>query len=115
MQNLKKAICYLFSLVYGVLAAYWFPVALLIAFNFTKGIANNPDGEIAIPFGILLGLFLLAGAVIFCICIIRAKLLRNAEKWICLALFALSIMVGTFFVLYVWEEFFYCLTWHINH
>ncbi len=115
MRTIKKSIYYVIGLVYGAFAAYWFPTMLLIAFNYTKGIANNPDGDFARPIGIVLGLLLLVGLFIFGRSVIKTRLLRKTEKWICFSVFALSIIIGTVPVLYVWEEFFYCLTWYLNH
>lgn len=88
---------------------------LLIAFNYTKGIANNPDGDVTRPIGIVVGLLLLVGIFFFVRSIIKTRLLRTAEKWICFSVLFLSMIVGTVPVLYVWDEFFYCLTWHVNH
>lgn len=52
MRNLKGKLCLsLINVVSGFLIFFFSPVALSLAFNTTKGAGNNPDGELFIPFG----------------------------------------------------------------
>ena len=56
----KRALYYVVSIVCVFFSFYLLPGFLLIAFNYGKGIQNNEDGIMFIPFGfILLGLTIL--------------------------------------------------------
>lgn len=51
MKNIVK---YLFNLLFGFITTKYFPSILALALNRTHGVGNNPDGEMFVPFGIIL-------------------------------------------------------------
>ena len=115
MAKVKKALYFAFALFFGGFAAYYYPAALIVAFNFTHGIANNPDGDIVRPLGVLFAFFLIVVAFFFCRQVIQTETLKKTGKWVCFSVLCFTAIVGTVLSLYAWKEFFYCISWHITH
>lgn len=115
MKYVKAALRSLLILVYGYLASYYFSGFLNVAFNFSKGIANNPDGVITVPIGILIVLVILLVNVLLVRYIFKSTGMSKIEKWVNIVLFALATAIGTYLTLYSWNTFFSCLLWHLTH
>ena len=98
MNTLKFALKTTVRIVYGGISGFVTPLLLLVSFNFMHGVANNPDGETLVPFGIL-GLLVIAlvdiGNVLRTV---LSQSMTRAQKWIAFSLFLLAKLIGLSFV-----------------
>lgn len=115
MKNVKTVLRSLLILVYGTLVACYFPAFLNMAFNFSKGIANNPDGVITAPIGALIVLGILLVDVLLIRHTIKSPGMSKKEKWVNIVLFMLATAIGTYLTLYSWNTFFSCFLWLLAH
>lgn len=98
MNTLKFALKTVVQIVYGGVSGFVTPLLLLVSFNFMHGVANNPDGETFVPFGII---SLLVIALVDIGIILRTVLSQSktrTQKWLTLSLFILAKLVGLSFV-----------------
>ncbi len=114
MTYIKKILKHIIRMLYFFFSSYSLPLFLTIAFNYTKGIANNPDGELLIPFGII-GVLII---IIIDILIIRSHLINvdntKNERIIVLSLSFVSIIIGVLLPVEVWNNFFKCFVFYLN-
>lgn len=114
MTYIKKIWKYVIMALYFFFSGYSLPWLLTAAFNYSKGIANNPDGEGLMPFGII-GVLII---IIIDILIIRSHS-RNIdntkkEKIILLSLSFISIIIGILLPIEIWNNFFKCFAFYFT-
>jgi len=89
-------------------AAYNMPLFLLIAFNYGKGIQNNEDGILFIPFGFLLA----AIAVFLGVMLVRNAWKKNRDdfrgKWAVIGVVAGILVLAVVMSHSTWEAFWTC-------
>ena len=100
---MKKMLYELFRLAAHFFSFCCLPLVLLITFNYTKGIANNEDGILFIPFGIHLLISLIALNVVL---LRKRRAGQNRLFWLILGVTAALALCLTF---PMWEDFFRCL------
>ena len=110
MVKVKNFFKIIACLAYTFLSSYVFPTLLIIAFNFSHGIANNPDGELLMPFGAVSIL-----TILFIDFLIKRKTVisndkTKAEKLFIILLFLfVKLIVSISIPRYVWNNFFHYL------
>ena len=114
MIFVKKILKHIITMLYFFFSSFSLPVLLTIAFNYTKGIANNPDGVLLIPFGIIGTLTV----IVIDILIVRSYLTNvnntKTKKNIILTLSFVLILTGILLPVDVWNNFFKCLLFYLN-
>ncbi len=94
MNTLTFTLKTIAHIVYGGISGFVTPLLLLVSFNFMHGVANNPDGEALVPFGVF-GLLVIALVDIWIV--LRTVLSQSktrTQKWLMLSLFVLAKLVG---------------------
>lgn len=116
---MKKKVCFLLrsagSFLYFFVSSFVMPIIFLGAFNYSKGIAGNEDGIFLMPFYWLVLLGILALSVFLIIRLFRTTEVGIKIKIIILALYLLAVIVASAICLSLWEEFFRCFVWYIEH
>ena len=102
---MRKVFSEILRLAVHFVSLYLLPLVLMISFNYTKGIANNEDGILFIPFGFLF----LAGLLILNAVLLRKGRKRHCKQkylfWLGLGAVAALALCLTFSM---WEDFFHC-------
>ncbi len=93
-QNLLKGLKYLVCLTYSFISAMYTAGFLNLAFHFSHGIANNPDGVVGIPIGVLALLAFIAIDIVIVVKIVKSKAMVKPEKILFLWLFLLEKFLG---------------------
>lgn len=105
---LKHILYYIVSAAYISSSTYFMPLFFLLAFNYGKGIQNNEDGIIFIPFGFLL----IVLSVLIDVLLVRKALKMNRDHRRNKLLIA-TVLIVIFIVSFIlnfstWETFFEC-------
>ena len=115
MSKAKFFLKYLLLLVYAGLSSLYTPSNLNIAFNFSHGIANNPDGIISVPIGIAIILTILTIDVLIVVKTAKSKNISKLKK----VFFILSFIIIKIICLTLdqngWRNFIYCLEFKLTH
>ncbi len=105
MRKLKIILKTLLFMVYGFFSGLSTPYLLMVAFNFTHGIANNPDGEVCIPIGIAILLTILIIDILIIVKTVRSRSLTKFEKVVIISLFVIVKFVGLMVLQDEWRDF----------
>ena len=97
--------------IYGFFSACYTPSFLNVTFNFTHGIANNPDGAIFILFGIIIILSILAIDISIIVKNIKSYTMSKTEKVVTIFLFVLIKFIGLMVDKDGWRNFIHCFEW----
>lgn len=111
MKKVKFILKNLLFIAYGFFCAYLTPSLLNTAFNFTKGISNNPEGAIFVPFGIIMLVAILAIDILIIIKTIKSKNMTVAEKVITITIFIVAKVIGLTLDKNGWNNFVKCFKW----
>lgn len=111
MNKLKAVLTNLFFTVYSFFSGFFIPILLNITFNFTKGICNNPEGVIFIPFGIVALLAILVIDLLIIVKTVKSKNMTVIEKVITITLFAVAKVTGLALNQNEWKIFVQCFKW----
>lgn len=95
--------------IYGFISGLYLPSILSVAFNYTHGPVNNPDGEIFIPVGILILLTILVIDVLVIIRTIKSEKMTKHEKIITILVFISAKFIGLTQDQEGWRNFIYSL------
>ena len=116
MSKCKFCVKLLLYIIYGGSSAFYTPTFLLMSFNFMHGIANNPDGEVLVPFGVFVLLFILIIDILIIAKTIMSKNMTIFEKTITISLFVIAIIVGSLLLeKNDWNFFLECFQWKLAH
>jgi len=105
----------LFIVVYGGFSGVYTPVLLSFAFNFSHGIAYNPDGRLFMPFAIALLLAILTVDILIIVKTIKSNTMTRFEKILTILLFVTVKTIGLMVDQDGWRNFLHCFSWHINN
>lgn len=111
MYVLKNVLC----IVYGGISGYITPWFLLLAFNFTDGIQNNPEGEWFVPFGVLVLVMLLMIDVWLVLRITMSKSTSKRQKALGLFLYVIAKAGGILAEQLSLQLFIECMKWKFEH
>jgi len=95
--------------VYAFFSSYFTPSILSVTFNFTHGVANNPDGELLVPIGIITIFAILIIDLLFIVKTIKSNNMTKVEKILTIALFVAAKMIGLMVDQDGWRNVFTCL------
>lgn len=115
MYKIKEALCCILSVIYGFIFSYISPVILIFAFNFSKGIADNPDGEVVMPIAWLIFALLILGGFWLLKIDLRVFKKKQISLIFILAAFLIMLLIGVILSYTVWQELFRCLSWKMTH
>ena len=82
MHKLKNILKYLLCMIYGIFSGIYTPAIISLAFNFMKGVGNNPEGTMFIPFGIAILLAIVAIDIAIIVKTIKSKNLLKREGFL---------------------------------
>ena len=102
-------------IVYGGISGYITPWFLLLAFNFTDGIQNNPEGEWFVPFGVLVLVMLLMIDVWLALRITMSKSTSKRQKALRLFLYVIAKAGGILAEQLGLRLFIECILWKLEH
>lgn len=111
MNNFKLILKNILFIAYGFFSGYFTPCLLDTAFNFTKGICNNPEGAIFVPFGIVALLAILTIDILIIVKTIKSKNMTTPQKVITVSLFVVAKIVGLMQDQNGWKNFVDCFKW----
>lgn len=111
MHKLKTILKYLLCMSYGVFSSIYTPSFLSVAFNFTHGAANNPDGELSIPIGIVILLTIITIDILIIVKTIKSSGMTKFEKVLTISLFVIVKIIGLIVDQDGWKNFMHCFKW----
>ncbi|MBR2861249.1 MAG: hypothetical protein IKB86_05375 [Clostridia bacterium] len=111
MHKLKKLLKTILYTAYGFFSALYTPSFLSVAFNFTHGAANNPDGELSIPIGIVILLTIIAIDILIIAKTIKSSGMTKFEKVLTILLFVIVKIIGLMVDQDGWKNFIHCFKW----
>ena len=114
MHKLKVLLKNLLYALYGYFSACYTPVFLGLAFNFTDGVQNNPEGAMFIPVGIIILLAVLIIDVLIVVKTIRSDDMTKLEKTLTILAFAVIKIIGLTVDRDGWRNFLHCLSRHLE-
>ncbi len=109
---IKRILFYVTSALYLFVSTFLLPEWFIWAFNYSKGIANNQDGIIFIPFGFVM----IVLTILIDVLIVKKAIKINKQN----ALGVTIIIVGLMIIIVVptvincssWKNFFECLEFY---
>ena len=96
---------------YGFFSALYTPSFLSVAFNFTHGAANNPDGELSIPIDIVILLTILMIDILIIVKTIKLTSITKLEKTLIISFFVIVKIIGLMMDQNGWRNFIHCFKW----
>ncbi len=111
MHKLKIILKNLLYIVFAFFSAYYIPSILSVAFNFTHGTANNPDGEVFVPIGIIILLTILMIDILLIVKTIKSNNMTKHKKVLTISIFVIVKIIGLMVDQDGWKNFLYCLKW----
>ena len=111
MSKIRFFIKSLLLIVYGGFSSIYMPSFLNVVFNFTHGVANNPDGTISIPFGIIILLVILTIDILIILKTFKSNNMTKLEKAIIFLLFITIKFIGLTVDKNGWSNFIDCFKW----
>ncbi len=105
MCKLKIILKTLLCMAHGFFSGLSTPYLLMVAFNFTHGIANNPDGQLSIPIGVAILLTILIIDILIIVKAVRSRSLTKFEKVVIISLFVIVKFVGLMWDQDGWRHF----------
>ena len=111
MHKLKIILKYLLCVVYGVFYGIYTPVIISFAFNFMKGVGNNPEGTIFVPFGIVILLSVIVIDIAIIVKTIKSDNMTRLEKVLAVSLFVIAKFIGLMVDQDGWRNVIHCLEW----
>lgn len=111
MHKLKTIVKNFLYTVYGFFSAYYTASFLSVAFNFTHGAANNPDGELSIPIGIVILLTIITIDILIIVKTIKSSSMKKFEKVLTISLFVIVKITGLIVDQDGWRNFIHCFKW----
>lgn len=111
MCKLKNLLKILLCIVYGFFSAYYTAAFLNVAFNFTHGAANNPDGTLSIPIGIVILLAILMIDIVIIVKTLKSSNMSKLEKALTISLFVVVKTIGLMMDQNGWKNFIHCFKW----
>lgn len=116
MSKLKLCLKNVLYILYGGLSAFYTPTFLLISFNLMHGIANNPDGEVLVPFGVIALLTILIIDIGIIVKTVISKSMTKLEKVLTISLFVMAKIGGSLMLeKNDWGFFLECFQWKLTH
>ena len=82
-----------------------------VAFNFTHGAANNPDGELSIPIGIVILLTIITIDILIIVKTIKSSNMKKFEKVLTISLFVIVKITGLIVDQDGCRNFIHCFKW----
>ena len=113
LKNIKFVLIYLLMLVYGFFSSLYFPGFLSVALNFTHGVGNNPDGEMLMPFGIVVILLILIIDAFIIIKTIKSTDKTKKEKVLTILIFVSVVIIGLLIDQHGWRNIINCIAHHL--
>lgn len=114
VEKVKRALKEILYFVCGIISSCILPFSLIIAFNYSKGIAyNNLEGVSFMPFGAIIAACIIISYVVLIIKTAVSKKRSVSEKISVIGLFILSVTAGTVLSVSAWKWFLYCLNYSI--
>lgn len=95
-------------MAYDIFFGIYTPVIISIAFNFTHGAVNNPDGEIFILIGIIILLTVLTIDILIVAKTIKSGTMKRFVKVLIILLFILVRIIGLTVDKNGWRNVIYC-------
>lgn len=103
---LKRILGYVLRLSYFFLSAYFLPILLTFAFNYSKGIQNNEDGILFIPFAMLLIVITVLSNVLSTIRMFRTNKDNPRGRLLIITALSVIFIVSVLLTLSNWQSFF---------
>jgi len=94
MHKLKNIFNITLYTVYAFFSSYFTPSILSVTFNFTHGVANNPDGELLVPIGIITIFAILIIDLLFIVKTIKSNNVTKNEKMLTILFFVIVKIIG---------------------
>lgn len=108
---IKRILFYVTSMLYLFVSTFLLPEWFIWAFNYSKGIANNQDGIIFIPFGFVM----IVLTVLIDVLIVKKAIKINRENIFKITLVLVGLIViiaiSTIMNMTLWQNFFECLAY----
>lgn len=111
MHILKIILKYLLCMIYGVFSGIYTPVIISLAFNFMKGVGNNPEGTMFVPFGIAILLAIIAIDIAIIVKTIKSNNMTRLEKVLAVSLFVIAKFIGLMVDQNGWRNVIHCFKW----
>ena len=108
MHKLKNLLKNLVFTLYGFFSAVCTPGFMDLAFNFTHGIGNNPEGTMFIPIGIAILLAILTIDILIIVKTIKSASMTKFEKVLTISLFIIVKIIGLMVDQNGWRNFIHC-------
>ena len=111
MHKLKTILKYLLYMAYGVFSGIYTPVIISLTFNFMKGVGNNPEGTMFIPFGIAILLAIMVIDIAIIVKTIKSNNMTRLEKVLAVSLFVIAKFIGLMVDQNGWRNVIHCFKW----
>lgn len=111
MHKLKTILKYFLYMAYGVFSGIYTPVIISLAFNFMKGVGNNPEGTMFIPFGIAILLAIMVIDIAIIVKTIKSNNMTRLEKVFTVSLFVIVKFIGLMVDQNGWRNVIHCFKW----
>ncbi len=102
-------------IVYSGISGFFTPSFLLVTFNFTDGIQNNPEGEWFVPFGIFMLFIMLVIDIWIILRIVMSQGMDKRQKALTLSLFIIAKVGFTMLNQLDLQLFIECFRWKLEH
>ena len=115
MRAFKTILKYPLYLLYSFISGFFTPAMLIISFNYSHGIANNPDGTLLMPVGIAMVLSVLIIDLIIVFKTVKSNTISVLEKILVISLFVLVKILGMWLEPNGRRTFIECFLWNIRY
>ena len=98
-------------MIYGVFSGIYTPVIISLAFNFMKGVGNNPEGTMFVPFGIAILLTIIALDIAIIVKMIKSNNMTRLKKVLAVSFFVIAKFIGLMVDQNGWRNVIHCFKW----